>query len=658
MKNKSIILLLLFTLLASCASENDSLVNPPPRFETVKVRFYNLAGDGAARTLVLESKTELQSIAVGSLSALAQPPADSVSLEIKNVSGTIELKSSQRFLFGRNITYTFVALPSPFGAQNGRAADTIIAFGTSYTLSQNRNEAYLKTLNANPDSTISYSVNLGCQNGITLTSSLYYRKFTIASIVHVGEVPISITKHRGGIDSLVGLFAFNFAEQGQYTIIIKSNNIGGEEILLLNDLDETTGALSYPTAIDERYSKIRTLNFSSAPVSIKKAPEEVIVDGTIPNFIESYKKISACNTIDKDTLFIESGGQRTASFTTSFEVLEKYSIAVFDSAGNKAAKAVVIPPARLAESLGERAVVRVLNGDYLRDGLTVSLGAREIPNAKGEDLERGFRSGETLASRIAFGKLSGYSLLNPGVLPIAVFTAAEPAKLVTAARVNIEQGKQYLIVVHTQPDGKERITIVEESAENQVLEPQPEGVFVQAVHGTAGKDFIKLEFPGLFSQAKLNYGGSLATILEAGTESVKIDGIAHSITATSEDRVILISTGTKEAQEIFDITSPPLFAESNYFVRRYINASKEINLLNAMINDSLVIMPNIQYKTRSSFEKIYREKKFSLFFQNSENGKNLTRIDDLFLTYGKTFSLIFIGDSRYAGYSLIVQQEY
>lgn len=657
MRSKSLMLILFMSVLLSCATENELLVNPPPRYETVKMRFYNLSSDGLARTLSIESSGSISNIASGAVSAQLQPSADSVLLEVLNGS-TSEYKTDIRFKFGRNVSYTFIGLPTPNNAPNYRPLDTLIAFGTSISISQNQNEAYIKMFNANPDSTVSYSMNLGCPNGTSLASYLYYRKVSLMQVVRSGEVPLSIIKKRGDQDSLVGLFAFNFAQRGQYTIIIKSNSIGAEEILLLDDLNGSTNPLSAPTMINERFSEVRTLNFSSEPISLNKVPGDEITNGLIPYFAEKYTKISACESLYKDTLEVHIGSDLSAKTNTSFAVLEKYTVAVFDSAQKKGAKIIIADPVSLTVDQGNKAVIRVINGNYLQNGISVSIGARAVPNAKGEDAERGFRAGDPLASRQLFGTISGATLVEPGILPIAVFTSTEPAKLITTARLNIEAGKQYLLVMYSKESGEQLVSLIEDSKENSLIENEPAGVFVQAIHGTAGKDFVSVNFPGLFSNAKLNYTGSLATIVEAGTTQVQIDGITHTINATPQDRVLLISSGTKDEQEIFDITSPPLLSGSNHYIRRYINASKDTPKLNVKSNDSLVIMGDIPYKTRSSFEKMYQEKKFSLYFENAESGEDLVRIDDLLLTYLKTFSIIFVGNKNLGGYSVIIQQEY
>lgn len=644
----------MLAVLLSCASENDSLVNPPPRFETVKVRFYNLSQDFEPRTLIMENETQISNVPYSKASSYTQPPADSVVLEVKK-GELSEYKSDIRFRFGRNVSYTFIGLPTPFNSPNPKPLDTVIAFSTSVAISQNPNEAYLKMFNANPDSTISYSMISGCPNGSVLSSSIFYRKVSPVSIVRSGEVPISIVKRRGIEDSLVGLFVFNFEKKGQYTIIIKNKGMS-EEVVLLDELNGTTEAISSPGTIDAREAEMKILNFSSEPIEVNKMPGEVISSGLIPNFIDKYEKVSACGSIDKDTIGVYVGGSLKSKATMSIEVLEKYTIAVFDSANLKASKIVKAEPVFLTEELGNRAIIRVINGDYILPGVTVSVGAREIPNASGEDLQRGFRSGDALASRISFGDISGYKLMEPGLLPIAVFTSTEPAKLVTSARVQIEAGKKYLLVVYTN-QGKQSISVIEDGTQNTAISASPEGVFVQAIHATPGKDFISLNFPGLFGNAKLNYTGSLATIVEAGETTVEFGGVQHKINATPKERVMLIASGTTNEPEVFDLTSTPIYADPSYYIRRYINASKAAQNINVKINDSTVVMPNVLYGTRSGFEKIYKEKKFSLLFDNAEDNKRLVRIDDLLLTNNKTYSLIFVGNAT-NGYSLVIQQEY
>lgn len=75
------------------------------------------------------------------------------------------------------------------------------------------------------------------------------------------------------------------------------------------------------------------------------------------------------------------------------------------------------------------------------------------------------------------------------------------------------------------------------------------------------------------------------------------------------------------------------------------------------MSDSSLVYPELHFGERSPIEKIYKERKFSLLFENAETKKVIARIDDLFFTYNKTYTLIFAGNSK-KGYSVIVQQEY
>lgn len=653
--NKYLLLLVVFALV-SCAKESDSLVNPPPKFETVKVRFLNLASDQAERSLIIESQTEIDRIAFAKVSSLVMPPADSVFLEVRK-NGALETKTDLRFRFGRNTTYTFVALPSPWGSQNPKAVDTIVAFATSITTSTLENEAYVKIFNGYPDSTVSYSLNLGCPNGTSLASSLYYRKASPMAAVRTGEVPLSITKKTASGDSVLGLFAFNFASKNQYTILITDDGTGKERIQLLDDFNESATALSSPERISERRSEIRTINFSSEPVDLEKNPGGTVSQSVVPYFIDGYKQLEACESLSKDTLVVSNSGVTRSRVSLSLEVMERYTVAVFDSAINRSAKAVVVEPLRLSVGRTGKAVVRVVNGDYRQPSISLSAGAREIASAKGEDQLRGFRAGDALASALPFGSVGGAIIFNPGPLPLALFTSTEPARLITSSNFTLAADRNYLLVVYVSPEGEERLTLIEDETTSSSVQPADEGVFVQFVHATVGKDFVGVRLDGLFSNAKIAYTGSIATVVPQGTTEISVEGKSHSFNASSRDRVIVVSSGDASNVDIFDITELPLYTESNFYARRYINASKEMSAVDVRNSDSLVIMPSIAYGTRSSFEKIYQEKKFSLFFSNPQSAEYLARIDDLFLTYNKTYSLIFIGNKS-KGYGLIIQQEY
>jgi len=650
---KKILIIISVLLLGSCASENEYLVNPPPRYETVNVRLLNLAGDGQSRSIVLNGETEIENVPYGMVSAFVRPPADSVFLEVRR-QGTSELKPSNKVRFGRNMNYTFVVLPSADGAAHYRDVDTIITFSTSMVVAQSQKEAYLKLFNGYPDSTVSYSMMLGCPSGQAIASHVQYRRATSHSVVRSGELAISIVRHKHSGDELIGLFDLTLENFGQYAIvIIREGN--AEKVLLLDEKQSTVQALREPATINNREAYLKTANFSSETVSLHLQSSGDVAT-VFPMFADGAKTIEACGTTAKDTLSVELNGATTAKLVVGIDVLQKYTAFVFDSSNTKAKKLVFAEPAYFTEELKNRAVVRVVNGNYLQSGISVSAGAREIANATGEDKSRGFRSGDNLASYLKFGEISQPKLLEAGTLPIAVFTATEPASLITTTRLWLEANKSYFIVVYSTQSGEQKISLVEEGASANPIVSESEGVFAQLINAITDADFVSFALPGVFSDARLNYSGALATILSNGQTQLTISGKQYSFSASPELRGMLIAAGQKESPVLVSFVEHPVQAAADHYVRRFVNVS-DVPKVDIKIGDDVLIYPGLGFGERTPIERINKERKFSLTFVNSETGKQIVRIDDLFLTYNKTYTIIFAGSSK-KGYSAIIQQEY
>ncbi len=659
LRNKVLILLVIISgLLNSCIDENDSLVNPPPKSESVKVRFINLAGDKEIRTLSMEELAQFTDIAYGASSSLIQPPADSTSMIVKK-NGNIEYRLPYKQRYARNLIYTVVALPSHIGANNYRVVDTLISFTNSSTIPATSIEAYLKLFNAIPDSLSTYSLALGCPNGQSIFQGVQYRRYTPAIGVRSGEITVSLIKNNSGIPELKGLYKLNLQKRGQYTLFVRLNSANEEELVLLNEMTETTDAMSYPERVNERKTFIRTINLSSQAVDLAKAPGSEIVSGLVPFRISNYKDQETCVSTSKDTIVTYINGNEKNKTFGSFDVNEKYTIITADSGDYKAQKTIIIEPVRLREDKGSKSIIRVVNASSKQvNGITVSLGARETSNWTKEDSIQGFRSGDVMASKLHFGQVSDYYLVPQGVIPVAVFTSSEPAKYLLSSRLTIESNKNYLLIFAKDENGDEKVSLVEEETKDNFLSFSDYGVFVQLVNVVPGKNVMNINFPGLISNGKLYYGGSLATVVNEGSNTISLNGVQFNFNADKTKRNLIIASGTNDNIQVFDIQSPPMGADFNNHKRRFINASSEIQKVNVKLNDTTYIFENIDFKSVSAIETLNKAKKFSLIFENADGKKQLTRIDDILLTNGKNYSIIFAGNSSNGGYSLIIQQEY
>lgn len=659
-RNIGIFWTFLITLLISgCASENQDLVNPPPKSLTVMVRFLNLAGDKQPRDIVLEGTQKFAGIPYAGASEAQHPVTDSVTVEVINPNtGESEYKSLRRSMFARNLTYTFAALPRPFSAGETRGVDTVIAFSSSNTIPQYSIEGYVKLLNAYPDSSVSFTLRLGCPNGGSIISNIPFGRISSMTGTRSGKFTVSLIKIQNGAETPIALYEINLQARSQSVFIVFEGSDGNLEFAQLDETAQSANPIIYPQKVNERITKIRTVNFSSEAVDIVKTPGAQISMGLIPLRADKYQSIEACKSEFKDTLEVYSGNILRSKIYSAFEVSENYSLFVFDSADAVARKSILAAPVRLEQARAGRAVVRVIHADFVREGVTVSIGARSSTDLEGLDTVTGFKSGDVLAADLSYGYLSKYTLVEPGTLPIAVFTATQPAKYLYGSRITVEADKNYILVIYRDFDGNEKMSLIEDNEEEKQINFADYGAFVQVINGLPGQDYVNVTMPELFADAKVFFRNSLATIVSEGTNTITVNGIAHTFTAEKEKRIMIIASGVPESPEILNISSNPMNAGEAEYKRRYVNACMEIQNIRVKLNDSTVAADNIPYGSFTQAETINRDRKFSLFFDNANTDKNVAKFYDLFLSFAKNYSIIFVGNSSKGGYSIIIQQEY
>ena len=652
-KNKSIYwfiyLNLLLFLFSSCAKENNNLVNPAMIFETVNVRFLNFAGDEKPRTLVLDKTTSFSNIAYNTISNFSNPPSDSVYIEVLN-NGVVEFNTGElKHKFARNTRYIIMALPSPLGSPNYKVVDTIVKIQTTSVAPYDTNECYLKMFNANNDTSCTYTLLLGCPNDSAIISQLQYKKSSGIRNIYKGTRTFSILKNTSNDTTLLGVYQLELKGSKQYVIIINKK----DEVFFVDELSEEPNILLHPQVITERDAYIRVINLSSTDITINNIPGGEIVSNLNPNFIDKYHKISTCNNRDRDKIQLIANAVCTDTVKYPFEVFNKYTAIALDAKGKAGNKLVLVAPNRIAiNNVSNKAIIRVINGNYEKSGINVSIGAREANN------ENGYESGNVLAKALTAGNVSNGVTFEGGVLPISVFTSTEPAKYLFSSNVFVENNKSYILVIDFK-DGDGQLTLIEENEELKPIEFAEQSVFVQIVNVVNNIKQSSIEINNLLSKAKLYMSNSLATFVPVGNTTITINGKEINFTATASDRVIVIASGTKDNTDIFAIKSKYLGATDKDYKRRYINAAYDVPLLRVKSDstNNYILQENISYKTASQVETFTREKKFALFFENQIDGKFLSKAADLMMTLRKNYSVIFYG-SKSTSYNILILQEY
>ncbi len=682
----------------SCAKENDSLVNPPTIYETVKVRFLNFASDREPRTLILENTLTIENISYNSISNAEIPPFDSVNVSIKK-NNILELEINEpKQKFARNTRYIIMALPSPINSTNYKALDTIIKIQTTSVRPQDTNECYLKMFNANNNTDVSYTLRLGCPSDSLIIGNLTYKQHSGIKNIYNGKRIFSIIKNINTINSrnseissqLLGIYELDLKACGQYAIIINSQ----DEIFFIDELSDETNILLPPKEVEQKTSFCRIINLSSEIVSVNKTSEIALTTNLNSNFIDKYSEFPACDNLSKDKIQLFQNGIVTDSIYSSFAIGEKFSVLVFNSNSSNnssAKKLIMVPPAKSSSinpssNTSGKATVRIVNGNYTSSGITVSVGARSTSTYSNTNTQtnNNYISGEVLASGLSHGEVSKTNFLPAGTVPIAIFTSTEPAVYLFSSNIYLEADKNYILAVdfsdntynnttyslkyknskktnnisNANLEGK--LIVIEDSQEMLPIEYSQQSAFLQILNVVNNSKNVSVSIPDILDEAKLNYTGDLATFIPEGNNTITINGVTRNFTASKEKRILIIATGTVQDTEIFDIQSDNLGASETNYKRRFINASPEVPILQIKSDtteQATIFAKNILYKTSSEVETLTKEKKFVLYFYNQETNNKIYTASDLMMTLRKNYSVIFFGNGK-SGYGVSILQQY
>lgn len=639
--------LLLLLVLLGCADEDPSLVNPPLPRETIRIRFLNaVKGSG---TLILDLNKSVQSKPVGYLElsdTLKPPPSDSVTMSFKT-NGNSLYDAPRKLRLVRDTRYLIIAGES---FRSNGTPDTLIVLYTTIGLPTKQFKSYFKFLNLVKDSTIRYSVVLGCPNGKVLVGGSNYFAYPILQTVESGSNTISIVQEQNGNKTLLNLYEINFAEDKEYTLFVAKEEPGRVELFLIDDYDNSSSAIRKLEPLQDRAAYVRTINFSTETVSLTKLPQYPITQNLASGTIDSYNKIPVCESDFSDSLKLSySGGD--VLWTNSFEINKKYSVFVFDSLD----KVKVIPsnPVTLREPLNGRSLVRVINALDDSTAVTLSLGARASNN------QFGFVSGEVLASKLKSNRISSPVVIAPGYLPLTLFSSSEPNILLQTGTGEFLPNRSYVIAIYKDSKGEIQFSIVEENDENAQVKLLPRGYFLQIANANPELQNASIKIQGILDGAILKYKESASTILPLDVSGFSINGRNFPVAPDLGKRGMILIAGDSNEVEALDFSIPSMGTDTRTYRRRFINACKFVPsiTIRATREDGELIVEKLIYGSQSKVENIPIERKLSLFIINDLDGKTLAQFNDVYLTFGKNYTLVFTG-SRNQNYSLIVMQEY
>lgn len=650
----------LMLLIFACAEENPDLVQPPPQAETVTIRFINLAPDGNSRILDIDGVKSTETMP-GRSSISFKPSNDSGYAKIL-LDGNTEFQPWHKQFFTRNLIYNYVAMSSPQGKTSFLAVDTVQRIASSLAISENSSFAYFKFVNAFNDSTVTYSLRLGCPNGPVLSSAIQYRAQSASKEVRLGKVAVSLVRHEAGSESIIGLYSVELERIKQYVFIVWGTEKGQEKFLFLDQQDNSENALMELDKIDEKTANLRLINLSDKALKIVKKPDEVITEYLQQDFVSEFFEIEACGSTDLDTL-IGLDVNTSATLTRvvgSVEALQNYSVLIANSEIEDEKVSISIPPVFLTKSLADSSLVRVVNASSKRESITVSLGARYDKNYK----DQNYSSGHLLAANLKKYETSDEVYIQSGPAPITMFTAYSPVQLLFTTVTEFEPGKKYILILDADKDGNDRMTILEDEPggySGPAIFLQ-KGVFAQIVNAVPQLERIEIDYQnsseGLLKNAVLTYANSLATVMTEGSHIMYINGKPYDIEAKLNERVFLVATGQPDNIQLHSFSTTPMGSDYSNFKRRFINVSTDVSSMTVTEDTSkspLVI--EIPSPGASPVKTELLERRISMYFIDALSEEIKTRIDDISQSYGTNFSFIFSGNAD-KGYKVIIQQEF
>ena len=668
-------LFLLLILLNSCIQENDELVYPPLIVETVQIRYFNLHKDEAPRTFILDKKPMGDNIPFNSASTPQFPPYDSATVQIMKGDFATYV-SKLKFRFARQSNYVMVALPDYRILPDSvvKYEDTIVYIQTTILKPDDTNQCFIKFLNCNPDTNFTYSIKIGCPNGEDLfidnsITSVSYLQSTGIQAIYEGQRVISIIKNKKNIDSgsadkeVVGIYELDLKKLGQYALMMNKN----DELFFINELDANSPIIKL-NAVEARNAYIRVVNLSSDDVVVNSSLVGDITSNLNSDFVDDYKDITTCEATTLDKITLATNGNVTDTIFMSFDIYKKYSIFAFDIENTIAGKIIGVPPIDdRMKPQSNKAIVRVVNGNITKSGITVSIGARGINN------DDGYESGITLAVNLLNGEYSEPIYINGGTIPLSVFASTQPTKYMFSAMLNIQNGKEYIITI----DANEKIAAVELNDEKMPIQYGVAASFLQFVNVCNGNNTLEFTIPELIANGKLSASKMLATFVPVGNNSIQVAGKNFDFNATKNERTLLVATSNPNDPTLFAIQNQNMGADNSSFRFRFINASDNTSILqvNEMTSDTTYNLMNrdIAYQTSSEINRNNKDRKYSFSFMNQQTGeilcndcdnKNTKPKDkilakDILMTLNKNYSIIFYGNNnKNIGYGIFIVQEY
>jgi hypothetical protein len=656
---KKIITILLLTLsiaFVACIDENPNLVNPPSNVDKIYVRFVNLSGDFNSYYFTFNGANPTPTISFATTTDAMHPPLDSAIIAAQS-NGSIVFQFKRQIKFTRDINYSYIAIPSAQGDSIQKNVDTLIALTTSMSMPSYSTDAYISLMNAVPDSTYFFSLTMGCPNANPLISGINYRHVSQPSFISTGDVPISILQTHNGVTTVLGTYKVPIVSRGQYVAIVMKDKDGQIKLYILDELNLQNNAFFPAEIITSKQSFIRTINLSSDNISIIKDPSEVIAANLASNSISNYQQTSACTSNVLDSLIIQSNNTYSTSYKYSFNVLSNYSLIVADSAGYKANNLVVVPPSPISNLNGQTSL-RFVNLAWSLKVLDVAMSSRQNDSSAS-----GYTAGISLAKQLPYGQISNLSILPAGEIPLSVFTSFVPYQLLSNTFINTQPNKDYVIVITNDAQGNLILSIVESSEQNSNINFLQSSSFVQVINAIARTGNINISIGNYFQNAQLYYGNTIATNIpfQNNTISYSYGNVSNTIPISPQpnNRYTVILCGDKDSPDYIILENPISVQNPNLADIRFVNCSNDFSSISVTDNiTNNYVIAELNYKVTTSFYDLDKSKRYTYYFLNTANMKQINSFD-FDITFGKRYTILFAGTNKNNfGYNIIMVQEY
>lgn len=641
--------------LTACPQENPLLVEQPSQSNTIFLRFINLAGDKAPRTLSFESKYEFINVPYLTNTQAINPIGDSAFASIL-FNNAVEKRSTYKNKFQSKTNYTFFGIPSSPRDTIQKQIDSIYFITTSFSRPSEADIAFIRFANFVPDSSSAFSYSLGCPSGRTLASSLSYRGLTSNIEVPSGKLVFSVQYNKNGIKEL-GTYEVNINSNQSYNYLVFTalELDGSIGIYLLDEENKQINAMQKLSPQTNKDAFVKIVNISSKSINLEYNLGKSLIPNISPNSISDFATIESCKLNEKDTLIITSNSGVLNKYVAALTVGQNYTLFVADSIDGSVSLLLNDEIKNKSANVG-KTQVRVLN--FFNDKtINVSLGARDTSGGN-------YTAGEIIAGEVNKHSTSPIQILKSGDAPISIFSTAPPVKYLYSSLQKFEPNTNLNFIAATNDEGLNVYYLIDDIAKNISLQPITEGVLMQLLNGVPGKEFVEINIPNRFNNVKLTYSNVISTIVSQGTNNITIDGKKFNYNSSTDKRNLLVASGESNNIDLGDYTTEPMGAPANFYKRRAINAAKDFGVLrvydgdpNSSSGSTSPWSDDLPYQTKCDPRFMDNEKKLSYWFVNAEDiSKSATKLNDIRLNFGKNYTFIFIGSKK--GYTAVILQEY